>query len=180
MTTLEQFAPIFKGLKSAYPNSKALETIEAYQMWYKMLKDIPIEQLSMAIVKHISTNKFAPTIAEIRQAALLVEIKDWSEGWALVLQAISLYGIYQVEKAYDYIQSRDELAYKVTKRLGFQNICMSEDLSIDRANFRMAYISSEKLETEKAQLPADVKIVMEKLLDAKRLSTEQAKLEGAK
>ena len=180
MITLEQFAPIFKGLKSAYPNSRALETIEAYKMWHRMLQDLDPEQLNLAIVKHISTSKFPPTIAEIREAALLTTQKDWSEGWALVLQAISLYGIYQVEKAYDYIQSRDELAYKVTKRLGFQNICVSEDLTIDRANFRMAYISSEKLETEKAQLPADVKVAMEKLLDAKRLSTEQAKLEGAK
>lgn len=179
MITLEQFAPIFKGLKSAYPNSRALETIEAYQMWHRMLQDLDPVQLNMAIVKHISTNKFPPTIAEIREAALLTTQKDWSEGWELVLQAISQYGGYRTEEALDYIRAQDELAAKITKRLGFLNICYSEDLSLDRANFRMAYTASAKIETEAAQLPADVRVAMEKLIESKRLGAVQNKLEGA-
>ena len=72
------------------------------------------------------TNKFKPTVAELREIYIeLVSptISDWSEGWEQVSKAIGHCGMYQEKAA---MESFDEITREVVKRLGFQNICLSE------------------------------------------------------
>ena len=47
----------------------------------------------------------------------------------------------------------DDITRKCVKRLGFQNLCTSENVIADRANFRMAYEQEQKAEKEIRQLP---------------------------
>ena len=73
------------------------------------------------------TNKFKPTVAELREIyteLVSPTISDWSEGWE------------QVSKA---MESFDEIIREVVKRLGFQNICLSENIVADRARFAEIY-----------------------------------------
>jgi hypothetical protein len=44
--------------------------------------------------------------------------------------------MYREDEAY---ASMDEITQEVTRRLGFKEICMSENIQLDRANFRMIY-----------------------------------------
>ena len=84
-------------------------------------------------------NKFKPTVAELREIyAELVSpvLSDWSEGWEKVCKAIGHYGMYQEEAA---MESFDEVTREVVKRLGFQNICLSENIVADRARFAEIY-----------------------------------------
>lgn len=85
------------------------------------------------------TNKFKPTVAELREIYIeLVSptISDWSEGWEKVSRAIGHYGMYQEQAA---MESFDEVTREVVKRLGFQNICLSENIVADRARFAEIY-----------------------------------------
>ena len=52
------------------------------------------------------------------------------------MRAVSRFGMYNQAEA---LESLDELTRKCTKRLGFGNICTSENITADRANFRMIY-----------------------------------------
>lgn len=174
--TINEFGLIFKGLKAAYPNHKNLDTKEAFEIWYKMLGDIDVAALTMAVSKHIATNKFPPTIAEIREAATFTPTRDWGAGWELVLYAIRNYGYYNQAQALEYIRSKDELAYTVTKRLGFEQICLSEDMSIERANFRMAYDAAAKAGKENAQLPQALKNAIEQITGRMRLEEGKKEL----
>ena len=83
-------------------------------------------------------NKFKPTVAELREIyAELVSpvLSDWSEGWEKVCKAIGHYGMYQEEAA---MESFDEVTREVVK-LGFLNICLSENIVADRARFAEIY-----------------------------------------
>ena len=63
-------------------------------------------------------------------------LSDWSEGWEKVSKAIGHYGMYQEAAA---MESFDEVTREVVKRLGFQNICLSENIVADRARFAEIY-----------------------------------------
>ncbi len=85
------------------------------------------------------TNKFKPTVAELREIYTdLVSpvLSDWSEGWEKVSKTIGHYGMYQEAAA---MESFDEVTREVVKRLGFQNICLSENIVADRARFAEIY-----------------------------------------
>lgn len=139
----EEFARLVKGLKESYPNFKMIESKEGFEMWYAMLKDIPYPAVSRSVCRYIATNKYPPSIADIRQG-IAEETqggihRDWSSGWSLVLRSLSLYGYYRGEEALEWIAKQDPTAAAVAKRLRYQDICMSENISVERANFRMAY-----------------------------------------
>ena len=65
-------------------------------IYYRMLKDVPLEVLKLAIDKLILESKYLPTIAEIREAlkALVEEangtrIKTWQEAQAEIAKGIT-------------------------------------------------------------------------------------------
>lgn len=57
-------------LKSAYPASyRGISDDEAHvvvNLWSTMFADVPVDIVMLAVRKHISVGKYAPTIAEIR------------------------------------------------------------------------------------------------------------------
>ena len=84
------------------------------------------------------TNKFKPTVAELREIyteLVSPTISDWSEGWEQVSKAIGHCGMYQEKAA---MESFDEITREVVKRLGFQNIFA------DRARFAEIYQAIKK------------------------------------
>lgn len=148
--TKEQWALLVKVLKSAYPQyTNFLADQYSLELWYRALQDIPYETLNIAIQRQISTNRYPPSIAEIR-ASVVPKSRDWSEGWEEVKRAIRLYGSYNETKA---LESMSETTREVVKRMGFREICFSENEAVDRANFRMIYEQVEKKRTETAVLP---------------------------
>lgn len=169
-----KFATLMEMLRAAYPNRKFLENTIQIGIWYEALFDLEIEQLERAVRVAMATLTFPPSIAELRQLAVqdASDIRDWSQGWDVVMQAMREYGLYRIDDALQFVKSIDNMAYQIIKRLGFQNICMSEDLSIERSNFRMAYINSQKHESYQKQLPERLKIQLVDTQQGERLSIE--------
>lgn len=161
----ESFISLLLGIKAAYPNHKVLEDKASIEMWYRLLKDIPYQQLAVAIQTHIATNKFPPSIAEIREASILRDKKDWGEGWGIVQYAIRRYGQYRETEALNYIRREDETAYQVIKRLNFKEVCNSENSMTDRANFRMMYENAEEINQHQSKLPQGLKDQRQELMN---------------
>lgn len=65
--TREEFKNIVKGIRAAYTTSPII-TQEIFDLWYTMLKDMEYAEVSRNLEKHIKTNKFAPSISELRGA----------------------------------------------------------------------------------------------------------------
>ena len=93
--TEQEFAKFAMGLKTYYPRENLLPNRPAMELWYRQLQDLPYEVAETALNKWVSTNKWSPSIAEIRQMCCEVrqgEIPAWSEAWETVLHAIRIYG----------------------------------------------------------------------------------------
>lgn len=142
-----------KGLKAVYTSDKFLPDEDSIKIWYVLLKDISYEVLNLAIQKHIMTGVYPPTVADLRRLATEVtqgQQADWGNGWEQVLLAIRKYGMYQINEA---LESMDDITRQCVERLGFKEICLSENLANDRANFRMIYEQIAERKKKDAQLP---------------------------
>lgn len=151
-----QTATLLTFLRSSYPNHvEALGQPETAEIWHRALSDIDFEVAQLAISKWVMTEKWPPTIADIRESAVNVsteEIKDWSKAWEEVNKAVRLIGPYEEERA---MQRFDEITAETVKRIGYQNLCMMEisERDIMRAHFRDIYNQIANRQKEYAQLP---------------------------
>lgn len=153
----KQFAKFAMALKTYYPRENVLPNEQAMELWFFQLQDIQYNVAEAGLNKWVATNKFAPTIAEIRETAASIsngDLPDWGDAWLEVCRAISRYGSYRPKEA---IESMSPLARRAAERIGFINLCMSENPSADRANFRMIYEQLAEREKKNAQLPEPLK-----------------------
>lgn len=159
--TFNEFKILAKGMKAVYTQSWFLPDADALNIWYKLLEDLDYAVANVAIQKYMLTNRKEPTVADIRELAASVTVGDkplWSDGWEEVLRAISIYGSYRESEA---LQSMTEMTRKAVKRLGFRNICMSENIAADRANFRMVFEQLADRDHTEKQLPVSLTTLIE-------------------
>lgn len=77
--TREEFKTLVKGMKAVYAQPTFIPDQDAFNVWFELLKDIPYQQVNVAIQKYMLTEKFPPTIADIREKAMqIVESVDSS------------------------------------------------------------------------------------------------------
>ena len=112
------------------------------RLYVEMLSDIPPSILEASVKKLIMTNKFLPSIAEIREVAYGIKgiisgtaAPDESEAWGEVIKAIRSVGYYGKPKF-----SHEAITVAVNN-IGWQDICMTtnEGMNILRSQFRRAY-----------------------------------------
>ena len=145
----KEFAVIMAALKTYYPKDNLLPNMQAMELWYDMLGDLTPDQLTYSLKKWVAFNKWPPTIADLR-AGLVAEQADWSEAWSKVLDAIRYHGYTDEQGAFE---TFDEVTKMTVKRLGYRNLCMSENIMVDRANFRMIYEQEQKRAKERLIYP---------------------------
>lgn len=153
----KEFGIFASALKTYYPRETLLPNSQAMELWYKQLQDIPYMVAEAALNKWVATNKWSPSIADIREMASSVQHGDlptWGDAWETVLQCIRQYGSYREGEA---LASMDEMTRTCVKRLGFRNICMSENITADRANFRMIYEQLADRQKKDQVLPLPLK-----------------------
>lgn len=148
------------AIRTYYPKEQILPNQQAMELWYRELQDIPYQVAEASLRQWVATNKWSPSIAEIREMASTVQcgsIPDWGEGWEQVLMAIRRFGTYRIPEA---MESFDPLTRKCVERLGFRNICMSENINHDRANFRMIYEQLAERQKKESQLSLPLKEII--------------------
>ena len=156
----QEFAVFASALRTYYPKEKLLPNEQAIQLWFNQLQDIPYQVAEVTLNKWVATNKWSPSIADIREQATGLtqgEAKDWGEAWREVLNAVHRYGSYQQTEA---MESLDEITRQAVKRVGYMSICMSENISTERANFRMIYEQLQQRHKQDAQLPQRLKALI--------------------
>lgn len=81
----EEFKNIVMAVKEAYPNSNSMTTEEGINLWYEMLKDLNYSKVSEAVYRHIQECRFAPSIAEVRNASIRKQYTSWTLEWMKLL-----------------------------------------------------------------------------------------------
>ena len=112
------------------------------RLYVEMLSDIPPSILETAVKKLIMTNKFLPSVAEIREVAYGIKgiisgtaAPDESEAWGEVAKAIRSVGYYGKPKF------SHEAITTAVNNIGWQDICMTtnDGMNTLRSQFRRAY-----------------------------------------
>lgn len=103
--TRDEFKILVKGMKAVYAQQTFLPDKDAFDMWFALLQDLPYKLANVAIQKHMLTEKFPPTPAEIREkAAQMIEVPETEmselEAWAFVRKAIRNSG-YHAQEEFD-------------------------------------------------------------------------------
>jgi len=148
----QEFTNIAVAIKEAYPNANVLNGKTAMDLWFRMLEDLDYSLVQNAVLEHISTNKYAPAISEIREqcANRMQVLHDWDGAWGEVMKAIRFYGQYREEEA---LASLNDLTRQVVKRFGFRKLCITDNEIADRAHFKSAYQGMVKEAKNQFQLP---------------------------
>lgn len=168
--TKEQVTEMVFGLKLVYPKFYSHNTDGEMQIllkiWSTFFQDDSYEDVSKAIHYLIATSPYPPTIYDVRKA--LVKSKnidkiDATQAWSEVEKAVTIYGSSKAEEA---LASMSEETREIVKSIGFKNICKSENLSVERGQFRMMFEAREEQELEKALIPKNFNL-------RNRLNTEK-------
>lgn len=155
-----EFAILVKAMKAVYSDPKFIADQDAFNVWYELLKDIPYNLCQVAIHKYISTNKFPPTIADLRQIVTGLsspEKMNEGEAWALVYRAIC-------NSAYNAGAEFEKLPPECQKAVGnpailkeWASLDMSEVNTVIQSNFMRSYKVECKRSQEYDALPNDVR-----------------------
>lgn len=173
---------IVKAIQTYYPRVDAFPKTDAIALWYEELNDLTYEQLATALRRHVATSKWSPTIAELREQCVAIEIPvdDWGVAWEELQRAIRNWGWSREEEAY---ASMSDLTRQTVRRLGYQYLCESQDQMADRANFRNIYeqlkdankVNQQVKPTMRVELPRveERKVLEHKTEDEKRPSEKE-------
>ena len=164
----KEFGLFASALKTYYPKENLLPNQQAMELWYRQLQDIPYQVAELALNKWVSTNKWSPSIAEIREQAAGIRCGDkplWSDGWDATLRAIKRYGSYGQAEA---MASLDDITRQTVKRLGYLELCRSENIMADRANFRMIFEQIAERENIARQMPVSLTNLIESVREKEK------------
>lgn len=144
----------------------------------RCLADLAPAALEAAVLAHISTNKWFPTIAELREATLAMlpgqGIPTATEAWGEVMHAFEMVGYYHTPE-----WSHPAIA-KTVDAMGWQQLCLSENGMADRAHFIKLYeVYVKRVRDDSLMLPeakrlkgelqaGDLGVGIRSLVEAKR------------
>jgi hypothetical protein len=135
-------------LQAAYPRMEfGEESLRVYEM---VLADIAPPLLRTAVLRHISTSKWFPTIAELRQAAAEIVLQTdgqltGPEAWGMVQREVRLVGHWRKPRLGPMVRRAVEAIG------GWRQLCLSENSTADRARFIEAYTILRKREADRVQ-----------------------------
>ena len=170
--TREEFSILVKGMKAVYPQPTFIPDKDAFDIWYALLDDIPYKQANIAVQKHITSSKFPPTVADIREKAIFKETDDEIselQAWSLVYKAICN-STYNAEDEYN------KLPVTIQKAVGNQSnlkewgqMPIETVQSVEQSHFIRAYRTVLEREKQDSRLPEKLRIAMqnEKLIEKK-------------
>lgn len=90
--TKQEFAPISIIIKETYPSTKILDSQQSIEIWYDFLSDLDYKVFKEIVRTYISTERFAPTIADLRKAYAIATGSNFTKcgfyypEWLKVLQ----------------------------------------------------------------------------------------------
>lgn len=177
--TRKEFATFAMALKTYYPRETLLPNDQAMELWYRELEDIPYQLAEAALRKWVATNKWSPSIAELRELTsdfVNGEQMTWGESWEKALDAVRRYGSYNKQAALD---SLDPITRKCVENIGYIELCKSENIMVERAHFQKifdVYVKRERTDQRlSAPLLEAIKQFKISRMDGQPLQLEEGK-----
>lgn len=185
----KEFGFLADAIKTYFPRDNVLPTENAMRLWYEELKDIPYQLAHLALQKYVCTNKFAPTIADIREQVAELNNQNEEElnetaAWSLVLKAIRR-STYYSEEEFAKLPATVQRAVASPKQLWEWATLEDVDgktLTVIQSNFQRTFRMEQQRERERNKLSPDVLKLMRPLNNPqiedkpKELSVEEQRM----
>lgn len=158
--TKAEFSKISMAIKTYYPKETLLPNQQAMDLWFFQLQDIPFDVAELAVNKWVATNRWSPSISDLREMAQSImqgNTPDWGEAWLEVNNAIARFGHYREREA---LESMSPLARQTAERLGFQNLCLSDNPVADRAKFENIFNQLAERQSKENRLPDNLRLLI--------------------
>lgn len=158
----EEFKTLVKGMKAVYAQPTFIPDQDAFNVWYELLKDLPYTQANIAIQKYMLTEKFPPTIADIRAKAndIIARVEESMselEAWSLVSKAISNSG-YHAQEEFDKLPEACQRAVGNSSNLKEWAMMESDKVAtVEQSHFIRNYRVAVQRMQEEAKIPDHVK-----------------------
>ena len=156
--TQEEFARLVMAIRTYYPKEKILPNKEAMQLWYEQLNDLDYATLSMSLQKWVNTEKWSPTIADLRRLSAEITTPsldiDAGQSFQEARKMIQTYGRYRREDA---LANMSPITRKVVERMGYDTMCDCENIEVERGQFTRIFDNLSQRERQDAQLPSKLK-----------------------
>ncbi|WP_313523938.1 replicative helicase loader/inhibitor [Anaerotignum sp.] len=171
--TREGIIGVLSILKTAYPNHfgkiSKQDAENTINLWASMFAQEDGRMVSYAVKQLIATNVFPPTIAEV--CGVLAEAKqgqgiDSAAAWGQVQHAIRRFGYTRGDEA---LASMHPVTAEVVRRLGWMDLCRSENVIADRAHFIKLFEGKQSKAREMAMIPLEVKEGLSQMPKSKAL-----------
>lgn len=158
--TREEFKVLVKGMKSVYAQPTFIPDNDAFNVWYELLKDIDYKTCAIAIQTYMSTEKFPPTIADIRaKVNINPEQITEAEAWDMVRKAISN-SSYNSEKEFGRLPEEVKRAVGSPSQLRVWATDTEFNDSVVQSNFMRSYREMNKRAEEVARLPESIRTMI--------------------
>lgn len=161
----EEFKILVKGMKAVYAQPTFIPDQDAFNVWYELLKDLPYEQTNIAIQKYMLTEKFPPTIADIRTKATEIVAPDEEEiselqAWALVRKALCNSG-YNAESEFEKLPEACRIAVGSASNLREWALMDSDEVeTVEQSHFIRNYRTALQRMKDDAKLPDSIKLLI--------------------
>lgn len=131
----------------------------AMDVWYECLMDIPASVLKAACIRALQECEtgFLPAIGLIRRLAAEAAcglLPQASHEWETVRLAVKRFGYMRKSEA---MASLSPLTRQAVESVGWDAICDSENISIQAAQFRMAYEAAAKREADLRKISPELR-----------------------
>ena len=151
--TQAEFDMVRAAIKAAWPGHTVMPDSYSIRFWYTMIGHLDYQVAEMAIMQLAATKHFPPQISDILEKASEItepQILDSGEAWNRAIKAVERYGPYNVEKA---MMSMPELVREAVRRIGYMELCNSQNISADRAHFFRIYDQLRARRAEEQRTP---------------------------
>ncbi len=153
-----EFRRIWRALLGAYPEKDPPE--ETMELYIRCLADLPAQAVEAAVLAHVATSRWFPTVAELREKAAELlpggRLPTATEAWAEVVKAFGAVGSYGVPA-----WSHPAIATTV-EAMGWRQLCLSEEGMADRAHFLRLYETyAKRVREDQVQLPEVARLTRE-------------------
>lgn len=126
--TIEEAAKLITYITSIWPRTwQGVKGGEAavIKSWADLLEDVPAGAALAAVRAHAATSEWAPTIADIRRAAIIPQdVPDWSECYRQIMYAVSHYGWTEAAAG---LASLSPMARTIAERIGWRELGQSDE-----------------------------------------------------
>lgn len=180
--TMDDFKVIVKILKAAYPRDNFIPNEYTFNLWYKALQDIQYPTLNKAATNYIMTNKFPPTIADIRSLSYrLTNRPDMmaSAAWNQLLRALRQSYSPEAETVWEQLPERTRLIVGgFTTFRAWGNTSLESLESVQRPMFIKRWEEYQRREMTQAAIPAGLRTPQPAIEQAPRAQIEDKQEHG--